>query len=189
MRIMSMIPATLLVAAATLPAQEAWRGPTAEVRPFAGVYIPLGAQQSDFKSATMVGGQAAIEFNRNVHALASVGWTHGHNKFFTDDLTHIWQYDVGAEFNLVREMGYGWYLRPFMGLGAGGRTYDYKPADVGTMSCLAGYGAAGGEVQRGAVAFRVEARDYLNCFESPVTGDKQTRNDLGLSFGLAYHLR
>ena len=62
MRIMSMIPATLLVAAATLPAQEAWRGPTAEVRPFAGVYIPLGAQQSDFKSATMVGGQAAIEF-------------------------------------------------------------------------------------------------------------------------------
>jgi hypothetical protein len=189
MRTMFMIPATLLVAAVTLPAQEPWPTPTVEVRPFAGVYIPVGAQRSDFKSATMVGGQAAIEVNRSFHALASVGWTHGHNKFFTDDVTHIWQYDAGGEFNLVREMGFGWYFRPFVGAGAGGRTYDYKTDGVGTKTYLAGYGAAGGEVQRGAVAFRIEVRDYLNRFESPVTGTKRTRNDLGLSFGLAYHLR
>jgi hypothetical protein len=186
---MSLIPTAMLVVVATLPAQERWRPPAAEVRPFAGVYIPVGAQRADFKSATMVGGQAAIELSRNFHGLASVGWTHGHNKFYVNDVTHIWQYDVGAELNLVRDLGYGWFFRPFIGTGAGGRTYDYRTAGVDTKSCLAGYGTAGSEIQKGIIAFRVEARDYLSCFESPETGKKRTRNDLGLSFGLAYHLR
>lgn len=187
MRTILIVPALLL--ASTLTAQEQWRPPTLEVRPFAGVYLPLGAQRSDFKSATMVGGQAAVELNRHVHALATVGWTHGHNKFFTEDVTHIWQYDLGTEFNLVREIGAGWYFRPFLGAGAGGRTYDFRGPSGGTKTCTAGYGTAGAEMQSGLVAFRVEARDYLSCFESPVNGTKRTRNDLGLSVGLAYHLR
>jgi hypothetical protein len=189
MRTRFVLPAALLAAAATLPAQERWRPPSVEVRPFAGAFIPVGAQRADFKSATMVGAQAAIELNRYFHGLASVGWTHGHNKFFAKDLTHIWQYDLGVELNLVREIGFGWYFRPFIGTGAGGRTYDYRSLTNGTRSCLAGYGTAGGEMQHGVVAFRLEARDYLSCYESPVTGTKRTRNDLGLSVGLAYHLR
>jgi hypothetical protein len=189
MRTTLLIPAALLAATMTLPAQERWRAPSVEVRPFAGAYIPVGAQRSDFKSATMAGLQGAIELNRHFHALASVGWTHGHNKIYTRDVTHIWQYDLGAEFNLVRDLGYGWYFRPFIGTGAGGRTYDYRRVGIETKSCLAGYGTAGTEFQYGVVAFRMEARDYLSCFERPTTGRKQTRNDLGLTFGLAYHLR
>jgi hypothetical protein len=189
MRTRLLIPAALVASAAVLPAQDRWRPEAVEVRPFAGVFVPVGAQRADFKSATMMGAQAAMEFNRHFHALGSVGWTHGHNKMFAKDLTHIWQYDLGVELNLVRDVGYGWLFRPFLGTGAGGRTYDYRALTAGTRTCLAGYGTAGAEMQRGTVAFRVEAREYLSCFESPVTNTKNTRNDVGLSFGLAYHLR
>lgn len=187
MRTILLVPAAML-AAATLHAQERSRTPSAEIRPFAGVFVPVGAQRSDFKSASLVGGQGAIELNRHVHALATVGWTRGHNKFYSDDLTHIWQYDVGAEFNLVRQIGYGWLFRPFVGTGAGGRTYDYKSSGAGSTTCLAGYGTLGSELQRNVVALRAEARNYLSCFESPTSGKKHTRNDLALSIGLAYHL-
>ena len=185
----SLVFMVALTATATVAsAQEKWRAPSAEVRPFAGVFVPVGASREDFKSATMVGAQAAVEVNRYFHGLASLGWTHGHNKFFTRDRTDIWQYDVGAELNAVRDLGSGWYLRPFVGAGAGGRSYNYRSV-AKTTHCTAGYGTLGTEVQYNLVAFRVEGRDYLSCFESPITEKKRTRNDLALSIGLAYHLR
>jgi hypothetical protein len=189
MRAIRLFPAAALVVTAALPAQAQWRDWSLEVRPFAGVFVPVGAQRSDFKAATTLGAQTAVELGRNVHALAGVGWTHGHNKLYVDDVTHIWQYDAGAEFNLNREIGDGIMLRPFVGAGAGGRTYDYKAGGVGTNSCLAGYGTLGSEIQDGVIAFRAEARNYLSCYESPISGTKRTRHDLGLSIGLAYHLR
>ena len=188
MRISLLLGATLLVSR-MLSAQDAWRPAAVEVRPFAGIFLPTGAQRADFKSATMIGIQGAMEFNRHVHAVGSVGRTHGHNKLFAKDLTHIWQYDVGAELNLVRQIGVEWDLRPFVGAGGGGRTYEYRSPAVGTRSCYAGYATVGTELQRGLIAFRAEARDYLSCFDSPVTGTKRTRNDLGLTVGVAYHLQ
>jgi hypothetical protein len=187
MRTLAVLATLMWVTA--LPAQERWREPAAEVRPFAGVFLPVGAEKTDFKSATMMGAQAAVEVNRYVHGVASVGWTHGHNRMFARDLTHIWQYDVGAELNAVTEMGWGWYFRPFIGTGLGGRTYDYRGVSAKTTSCPAGYGSIGGELQHDLVAFRVEARDYVSCFQSPVSSGKHSRNDLGLTVGLAYHLR
>lgn len=178
----------LALAASALGAQEPWQRARPEIRPFVGAYVPTGALRDRFETATMVGAQGALELNQNFHVTASVGLTHGHNKFgFNDDLTYIWQYDVGAEFNLVEPVTRDWMLRPFVGLGAGARTYDYKVTS-GTNSCAAGYGALGSELQKGAVAFRVEARDYAVCFKSPVTGRKSTRNDLGIAFGIAYHI-
>lgn len=161
-----------------------------EIRPYIGAYVPMGRLADDFKSATMLGAQGALEISRFMHLVATVGWTHGHNKYaaFSDDVTYIWQYDVGAEFNLTRSLGPSWLLKPFMGVGAGGRTYDYQAANVGTSSCTAGYGALGSELQKGEVALRLEARSYLACFESPVTGIKKTRSDLGIAFGVAYHV-
>jgi hypothetical protein len=184
-----MVIAAVLSLATPAAAQERWRQSSAELRPFAGVFLPVGAHRADFKSATMVGAQGAVEVNRHLHAVASVGWTHGHNRLFVSDLTYIWQYDVGAEINAVRQMGWGWYLRPFFGTGFGGRTYDYRDDATQASSCIAGYGTVGAEVQRNVLALRAEARDYLSCFESPVSGVKRTRNDLGLTVGLAYHLR
>lgn len=194
MRIPLMLSATLLVAPLLprplpLAAQDVWSPAFVEVRPFAGIFRPAGAQRADFKSATMVGAQAAMEVNRHFHAVGTVGFTHGHTKLLAQDLTYIWQYDLGVELNAVRQIGRDWDLRPFAGAGAGGRTYDYRTLAAGTRSCVSGYGTVGAELRRDIVAFRAEARDYLSCFEPPLTGTKRTRNDLGLTVGLAYHLR
>lgn len=180
------IPAALLCAAGLGAQDMQW--PRPEFRPFVGAFIPMGAARDAFKSATTVGGQAAVELNRNFHLLGTVSWTHGHNKFdVIDDLTRIWQYDIGAEYNVVQELGGGWMLRPFAGGGLGARTYDYA-GTLGTNTCTAGYATLGSEVQLRAVAFRLEAREYLSCFESPLSGKKHTRNDVGISLGVAYHI-
>lgn len=188
MRILSVVPILALVAA-TASAQEKWREPSGEVRPFAGMFLPVGASREDFKRAATVGAQVAVEANRYWHGVASLAYTPAHNKFFDRDRTEIWQYDVGAELNAVHDMGWGWFFRPFIGAGAGGRSYNYRQAAAETTHCLAGYGAAGAELQYSVLAFRAEARDYLACYESPITGKKRTRNDVGLTFGFAYHLR
>jgi hypothetical protein len=190
MRFHHILIAAVVAAAPTLPAQQvAFFGP--EVRPFIAAYLPEGGLGNDFKSATTLGAQAAYELSPNFHVLGSLGWTHGHNTYaaLDDDRTWIWQYDVGAELNLVRKLGDQWLLRPFGGLGAGGRTYDYRASSVGKNTCATGYASAGTELQRGILAWRFEGRGYLACFESPITGKKQTRNDYSLAFGAAWHFR
>jgi hypothetical protein len=162
-----------------------------EVRSFAGAFVPTGDQRNDFKTATMLGAQVAHEFSEHLHLLGSFAWTHGHNKFanLNDDRTFIWQYDAGVELNLVREINDDWLFRPLVGVGVGARTYDYAAAGVGSNTCSAGYASVGSELQRGTVAVRFDARDYLNCFKSPFTGVEKTRNDIGLTLGLVYHIR
>jgi hypothetical protein len=182
--------AAMMLAAPTLLAQRIDSfGP--EMRPFVGAYVPISDQRNDFKTATMVGAQAAFEVNENFHAVWSVGWTHGHNKFNlgTTDNTHIWQYDLGVELNAFNEVTPNWFFRPFVGLGAGGRTYDYRAVGLKTRTCTAGYGSLGSELQSGAIALRVEARDYVTCYRSPLSSKWQTRTDAAFMVGLAYHLR
>ena len=180
-----------LATAFTLGAQAPPIGTGTELRSFVGAYLPTGEHQLDFKPAAMFGLQAAQELSSNLHVLASVGWTRGHNKFsaFPDDRTTIWQYDVGFELNEPQPLAHGWVVRPLAGAGAGVRTYEYKNVNVGSSSCAAAYASVGGELQRKVLALRFEARDYVNCFESPVTSKTATRNDLVISFGVVYHIR
>ena len=162
-----------------------------EIRPIVGAYVPMGVQRHDFRTATLLGAQAAFEFSEYFHAVGTATWTHGHAKFLTadSDLTHVWQYDLGVEFGAFQELGSGWLFRPFAGAGAGGRTYDYRETVMGTRTCTAGYAALGMEYQKGALGVRLEGRGYASCFESPVTSRQQTRVDGSLVVGLAYHFR
>ena len=179
----------VLACASSLGAQTEARPITPEIRPLVGVYMPTGQMRDELKAATMLGVQGALELSRNWHVLGNVTWAHGHNKYaLSTDRTDVWQYDVGAEGNLVRSMGGRWLLRPFLGLGAGGRTYDHHAGALESKTCTAAYGSLGSEVQWLRVALRLEGRGYLSCFESPTTRKKDTRNDVGLSVGLAFHL-
>jgi hypothetical protein len=159
--------ATLLISATSAYAQQPQRI-RPEIRPFIAAYLPAGALRDDFKSATTLGAQAALEISPFMHVVGTVGWTHGHNKYanFSDDVTYIWQYDVGAEFNLTREWGSSWLLKPFLGAGAGGRTYDYQAVNVGTNTCTAGYSTIGSELQKGVMALRFEARNYITWWRA-----------------------
>ena len=86
-------------------------------------------------------------------------------------------------------MGWGWYLHPFVGAGMGGRTYDYADHLAKNTSCIAAYGSVGAEIQCKVITFRTEARDDISCYQSPISTERRSRNDLGLTVGLAFHRR
>lgn len=180
--------AVALAAAPPVRAQESTTIGAFELRPMVGAFIPTGSMRKDFTDAVLVGMQGGFEFSSNVHLLLGGFWSRDNTHVNTigTKQADIWQFDAGAEFNLLKPMGRDWFFRPFVGAGAGLRTYDYEVG--GTNRCTAGYASIGAEAQRFEGAFRFEARDYVTCFESPLTGAKKTRNDVGLSLGVVYHV-
>jgi hypothetical protein len=148
----------------------------------------MGSLRGHFTHASTVGLQGALEMSSRFHLVSTISWTAGHAKHIDrDDLTQIYQYDLGAELNTYREMQFGWLLRPFIGMGAGGRTYVH-PKGVPLSGCPAAYGALGSELQRRSLAYRVEWRGYFSCYKSPGKRDRDPRTDYQFSLGLAYHL-
>lgn len=162
-----------------------------EIRPFVGMYIPTGDQRDLFDDAAMFGVQAALEFRPSFHLLGTFGWAPGQTKYaVAKDNVQIFQYDVGLELNMVRELGESWLFKPFLGFGGGARTYLYDDDNLKNRTCAAGYGALGAELQFARTAIRLEGRDNVFCFRSALPDIKsKTRNDVGLSLGLAYHFR
>ncbi len=136
--------------------------------------MPTGDQRDRFKDAAMYGVQAAVEVMPTFHLLGTFSWVPGQTTYAaSDDKVQILQYDVGAELGLDQALGSSWEFKPFVGAGAGARTYLYKSADLMDKTCNAGYGALGSELQYSRVAFRLEARENVYCFKSPVAGVKK----------------
>src|SRR5256885_2283420 len=162
-----------------------------EVRPFAGMFVPSGTQSLDFKTASTFGFAAALELNENAHILTSAGLTNGHSKIgalMTSDQTRMWQFDVGAEFNALNELGSKYLWKPFVGVGAGVRSFSFEEPGVASSSCAAGYASVGSELQRNAVAVRLEGRSYVSCFKNPLNSETTFRSDFSFMFGFAYHI-
>jgi hypothetical protein len=186
----SFVAAALLFGAPCAWAQHAPRRWIPEVRPFVAAFVPTGGLTNDLRPATTLGAQGAFETSRNLHLVATAAWSHGHHRYrAASNRVDLWQYDLGVEWNGVWLLDDGWMARPFVGAGGGGRTSDYKADGLGTTSCLAGYAALGGEMQKAGIAYRLEARDYAVCHESPITGVRKTRNEARFAFGIAFHLR
>lgn len=180
---------TLFLAAATTATAQTPTTPMLELRPLAGALIPTGDQRDLFKDAAMYGAQVALAYRPNVHFVGSFAWSPGRDRFaISDHKVNVYQYDVGAEYNLTYPLGSRWELKPFLGAGGGARTYDYEATTLETRTCAAGYGALGTELQYGVVGLRLEARDYLYCFKNPVSGQSNTRNEVGLTAGFVYHV-
>jgi hypothetical protein len=160
-----------------------------ELRPTVGALIQTGAQRDVFKTSTTYGLQAAWEVKPAFHLVGSFAWSPAHHKLpANDDAVNVFLYDVGAEFDLVQPMGVNWELKPFLGVGAGARTYSYHAANFELHTGPAVYGAVGTEIQYRAVALRLEARDFVQRFEYPDRTSTKTRNDIGFSAGLAFHV-
>ena len=189
MRHMQLLAAALVLASPALAQRPDSFG--LEVRPVVGAFVPLGDHRDEFRNATMLGAQGALELNEFFHLVANVSWTHGHTRgaAFRTDLTHIWQYDAGMEVGRMLEATDMVAMRPFVGLGGGGRTYDYRDAGAGAATCTAGYGSLGTEFQRDMMALRLEGRGYATCYESRITARQETRYDAALLLGVTYHFR
>ena len=183
---------TLVALAATAVVTRAQEpGLKPEIRPFVGMSVPTGDQRDLFDNSAMYGVQAALELRPTFHVLGTFGWAPGQTKYAaTSDQVWILQYNVGVEADLVRPMGESWLFKPFVGLGGGARTYRYDANNLNNQTCAEGYVALGTEFQYGRTAIRFEGRDNLFCYKSPLPGvESKTRNDVGLTLGLAYHFR
>jgi hypothetical protein len=190
MKRISLAIAALLIGATALNAQYIGKMKP-EIRPFAGANIPTGPQRNLYTDAGLVGVQLALEVKPTLHVVGTFGWSPSQNRYAVPNHNvSIFTYDVGLEFDLVEEIGGRWEWKPFVGIGGGGRTYAFAGSALPDQTCFSGYGSIGTEFQIAPWAFRVEGRDNLFCYRSPFVGVKsQTRNDVGLSFGLAYHFR
>ena len=179
----------LVLGAASLAAQAPTVKP--EIRPFAGAVIPTGELRDFFLDAPMFGAATAVELKPSIHLLATFMWAPAQDKYGQpQNNVNIFQYTAGAEFGFVTPLGGSWELRPFAGVGAGGRTYAYQDAALNDHTEFVGYGALGTEFQLARTALRLEVRDNLFDYSSPVPGGgSKTMNDVGVSLGVAYHLR
>ena len=184
--------ATAMLAALAAPGAAARaQGAAAgfEFRPFVGAYVPTGEQRDLLKDAVLLGAQASWLVRPALAITGTFGWAPSKDRISSGDQTlDIYQYDVGAELRAVSWLAGGtWDFTPFVGLGAGGRTYDYSDLDVDASTNFAGYGALGGDVGVGAVALRVEVRNYMSRFKPLIGGGGgETRNDIGVAAGLSY---
>jgi len=186
-RALSFLAAACLLA----PSLAAQTSSIFEVRPFIGANVPTGTQRDFMKDAPMFGLQAGVEMRPSFHFVATGAWIAGKDKYaFTQDKVNVLQYTAGIELGRPMGMGETWEFRPFIGVGAGARTFLYQATELGDKTCAAAYGAIGGEFQVGRTALRAEARDYLYCYRDPMgVAESLTRNDLNFAIGLAYHFR
>jgi hypothetical protein len=172
---------------ATLAAQSTAR--KIEIRPFVGASLPAGEQRDIYADAPLLGVQVALEAKPTFHLVGTFGWTASQTELdIGNDEVSVLTYELGFEFNTVKPLGGDWELKPFLTFGAGARTYVYG-GDVHDGTCSTGYLGGGTEFQIVPWALRLEARYNAFCYQAPYAAESETRYDLGLMFGLAYHFR
>jgi hypothetical protein len=156
-----------------------------------GSMVPTGVQRDAVKRANLTVGQFIYVARPAIAIAASLGWAR------TRDLAlqagsrlNVFTYDLGAEFRGVPVSAGKVTARPFVGAGAGARTYDYRSADSDARHNASGYASVGGELRYRRIGLRVEARDYVTSFKPLTGGDSApVRNDIVFMAGLRFGLR
>lgn len=186
----------LLAATATARAQigvvdASSSGGRLQLRPFGSVYVPVGGQRDLLMNGLGVGTQASWRVARRLAISGTFGWTQTMDRVTPgDQVLDIIQYDAGVEGRLPAwrsgaswTTGDLWEITPFVGIGLGGRTHNYRDLDVAAKTVFEAYGATGADVDIGGTGLRFEVRDHLSRFKPPGRVSR-TRNDLALRAGL-----
>jgi hypothetical protein len=191
--------ATLLMAGAARIATAATAAPTPEeqgatTQPSrweflvaSGTLIPTGAQRANIRRADTTSAQLTYVARPHIAVTTAVGWARSRDVASEERArVNIFSYDLGAEFrplpwNDDRSLA----IKPFAGLGAGLRSYDYHDASTNTQHEIAGYISAGGEVGIRRLRIRLEVRDYLTGFTSVHTdSSRDARSEVVAMLGL-----
>jgi hypothetical protein len=160
-----------------------------EVRPFVGVYVPTGEQSNQLRAAQVAGMQLSLRAAPAFAVTGTFGWSPAEDQITrVDETLDLFQYDLGIEAR-APELAASTSVEfsPFMGLGAGARTYNYRDLDVGARTNFAGYGTLGGDIIFGSVGLRVEGRDYISHFQAlDHNGATDTRNDMMFTGAISF---
>jgi hypothetical protein len=154
-----------------------------------GTIVPTGLQRDAIKRGNLTALQLTYVARPALAITSTVGWARSRDiATVGDPKLDLFTYDVGAEARAPRWIG-GRTLAfsPFAGVGAGGRSYNYRKLDVDATHNLAAYGSVGGELGVRRVRVRLEARDYVAGFK-PLTGEgaARTGNDVVVMAGLRF---
>jgi hypothetical protein len=183
----------IVIGASALPAQDSavagTRGKAAHwefVVP-SGALVPTGAQRGAIKRANLTAVQLAYVPRPSLAITSTLGWARSRDLATAGDpKLDVFTYDVGGELRAPRWQGRSeMSFSAFAGMGAGGRSYDYRKLHVDATHNLAAYGSAGGELGFRRIRLRLEARDYVTGFKPLVrNGASRTGNDVVVMAGL-----
>lgn len=154
-----------------------------------GTLVPTGAPRNAIKRADQTTAQLSYLVRPNVAITTSFGWARSRDLATVDDpKLDVFTYDVGAEVRANRRQASRTVtFTPFVGVGAGARSYNYRSLDVGATHNLAAYGSVGGELGYRRVRLRLEARDYVSGFKPlAVAGTAGRRNDVAVMVGFRF---
>lgn len=152
-----------------------------------GAVVPTGHQRDAIKSGNMSAAQLTYVVNPSIALTATTGWARTNDIASAGDpKLDIFTYDVGAEVRGTRmNEGGDLNVRPFVGAGAGARSYNYRNLDVDATHNVAAYASVGGDLGIRRVQLRIEARDYVTGFKPLAgVGAADTRNDFVMTVGL-----
>ena len=157
-----------------------------------GTLVPTGAQHDAIKRGNLTAAQLTYVARPALAFTSTVGWARSRDVAVAGDpKLDVFTYDVGAEVRAPRSItGERVTFAPFVGAGAGGRSYDYRKLEIAATHNLAAYESVGGELGVGRVRVRLEARDYVTGFK-PLGGQgaARTGNDVVLMAGLHFASR
>lgn len=152
-----------------------------------GAMIPTGAQREAVKRGNMSAVQITYVAQPSLAIVSTFGWARSKDVATTGNpKLDVFTYDIGGELRAPRWIASETMsFAPFAGIGAGGRSYNYRKLDVDATHNLAAYASAGGELGVRRLRLRLEARDYVAGFK-PLTGAgaSRTGNDIVVMVGL-----
>ena len=154
-----------------------------------GAILPTGMQRDAIKRGNLSAVQLTYVARPALAITSTLGWARSRDiATVRDPKLDVFTYDVGAEVRASRWIaGKTMTFSAFAGVGAGGRSYNYRKLDVNATHNLSAYASAGGELGIRRVRVRLEARDYVSGFK-PLAGEgtARTGSDVVLMAGLRF---
>ena len=161
-----------------------------ELRFTSGAFVPTGGQRGSLKDAQASAAQLSWVVRPSLAITGTFAWARSRDLVAVGSpKLDVFTSDVGVEARPVE-----WFedravsFSPFVGLGAGMRSYNYRKLDVDATHNLAGYASVGGELGVGRVGLRLELRDYAAGFK-PLSGSGESdlRNDVVMTVGIRFN--
>ena len=182
----------LTISTRTSAAQTPSQGKTLEFRIASGGLVATGDQRNSLKNAQATAAQLSWVLRPSLAITGTFGWARSRDvATIGSPKLDVFSSDLGLEARpLAWGNGSAVSFSPFVGVGAGARSYNYRKLDVDATHNVAGYASVGGELGIRRVGVRLEVRDYATGFKPLVgTGESELRNDVVMMVGLRFNRR